>query len=33
MMSAINYVIRTRTGTANRVYVSGYSSGGMMTQA
>jgi poly(hydroxyalkanoate) depolymerase family esterase len=33
MMSAINYVIANKNGDANRVYVSGYSSGGMMTQA
>ena len=33
MMSAINYVIANKNADANRVYVSGYSSGGMMTQA
>jgi len=33
MMSAINYVIANKNGDANRVYVAGYSSGGMMTQA
>ncbi len=33
MMSAINYVIANKNADANRVYVAGYSSGGMMTQA
>jgi acetylxylan esterase len=33
MMSAINYVIANKNGDANRVYVAGYSSGGMMTEA
>jgi acetylxylan esterase len=33
MMSAINYLIANKNVDANRVYVSGYSSGGMMTQA
>jgi poly(hydroxyalkanoate) depolymerase family esterase len=33
IMSAINYVIANKNGDANRVYVAGYSSGGMMTEA
>jgi poly(hydroxyalkanoate) depolymerase family esterase len=33
IMSAINYVIANKNADANRVYVSGYSSGGMMTEA
>jgi poly(hydroxyalkanoate) depolymerase family esterase len=33
MMSAIDYVIANKNADANRVYVAGYSSGGMMTQA
>jgi poly(hydroxyalkanoate) depolymerase family esterase len=33
IMSAVNYVIANKNGDANRVYVAGYSSGGMMTQA
>jgi acetylxylan esterase len=33
IMSAINYVIANKNADANRVYASGYSSGGMMTEA
>jgi len=33
IMSAINYVIANKNADANRVYVAGYSSGGMMTEA
>jgi len=33
IMSAINYVIANKNADASRVYVSGYSSGGMMTEA
>jgi acetylxylan esterase len=33
IMSAVTYVVANKNGDANRVYVAGYSSGGMMTDA
>jgi poly(hydroxyalkanoate) depolymerase family esterase len=33
IMSAVSYIIANKNGDANRVYVAGYSSGGMMTDA